>query len=155
VLAVLLRSRLSICVDQMYVGLSTRFWWETPKESYHSEVITVYSEHHTKPINTHSVGKMQSNLMLKQVLNINYHCGSGSDSRQRQRIFPLASVQTSSEAHPASCPVDTGGKARPGRDADHSPAYSAEVMAVAEQQVDSCPFYGGIVPLLQCLPEHF
>jgi hypothetical protein len=109
VLAVLLRSRLSICVDQMYLGLSTRFWWETPKEIYHSEVFTVYSEHHTKPINTHSAGKMQSNLILKQVLNINYHCGSESDSRQRQRIFPLASVQTSSEAHPASCPMDTGG----------------------------------------------
>jgi hypothetical protein len=35
-------------------------------------------------------------------------------------------VQTGSEAHPASCTMDTGGsfpgtKARPGRDADHSP----------------------------------
>jgi hypothetical protein len=35
-------------------------------------------------------------------------------------------VQTSSEAHPASCTVGPGGpfpegKARPGRDADHSP----------------------------------
>jgi hypothetical protein len=35
-------------------------------------------------------------------------------------------VQTGSEAHPASCPMGTGapfprGKARPGRDADHSP----------------------------------
>jgi hypothetical protein len=41
-------------------------------------------------------------------------------------------VQTSSEAHPASCPMGTGGpfpggKARPGRDADHSPTYSADV----------------------------
>jgi hypothetical protein len=41
-------------------------------------------------------------------------------------------VQTSSEAHPASCPMCTGGpfpgvKARPGRDADHSPPSSAEV----------------------------
>jgi hypothetical protein len=30
-------------------------------------------------------------------------------------------VQTGSEAHPASCPAGTGGKTRPGRDADHSP----------------------------------
>jgi hypothetical protein len=35
-------------------------------------------------------------------------------------------VQTGSGAHPASCPMGTGGpfpggKARPGRDADHSP----------------------------------
>jgi hypothetical protein len=37
-----------------------------------------------------------------------------------------------SGAHPASCPMGTGGsfpggKARPGRDADHSPPSSAEV----------------------------
>jgi hypothetical protein len=42
-------------------------------------------------------------------------------------------VQTGSEAHPASCPVGAGGpfpgsKARPRRDADHSPPVSAEVM---------------------------
>jgi hypothetical protein len=41
-------------------------------------------------------------------------------------------VQTGSGAHPASYPMDTGGflpggKARPGRDADHSPPSSAEV----------------------------
>jgi hypothetical protein len=41
-------------------------------------------------------------------------------------------VQTSSGAHPASCTMVTGssfpgGKARPGRDADHSPPSSAEV----------------------------
>jgi hypothetical protein len=42
-------------------------------------------------------------------------------------------VQTGSEAHPASCTMGTGspfpgGKARPGRDADHSPPPSAEVV---------------------------
>jgi hypothetical protein len=41
-------------------------------------------------------------------------------------------VQTGSGAHPASCTIGTGGpfpgsKARPGRDADHSPPSSAEV----------------------------
>jgi hypothetical protein len=41
-------------------------------------------------------------------------------------------VQTSSGAHPASCPMGTGVlspglKAQPGRDADHSPPSSAEV----------------------------
>jgi hypothetical protein len=41
-------------------------------------------------------------------------------------------VQTGSGANPASCTVGTGGpfpggKARPGRDADHSPPSSAEV----------------------------
>jgi hypothetical protein len=51
------------------------------------------------------------------------------DPRQGQRTFPLSSV---SRAHPASCPMGTGGpfpggKARSGRDADHSPPSSAEV----------------------------
>jgi hypothetical protein len=41
-------------------------------------------------------------------------------------------VQTGTEAHPASCIMGTGGpfpgrKARPGRDADHSPPSSADV----------------------------
>jgi hypothetical protein len=41
-------------------------------------------------------------------------------------------VQTGSEAHPAYCTMGTkgtfpGGKARSGRDADHSPPSSAEV----------------------------
>jgi hypothetical protein len=41
-------------------------------------------------------------------------------------------VQTGSGAHPASCTMGTGGpfpggKARLGRDADHSPPFSAEV----------------------------
>jgi hypothetical protein len=37
-------------------------------------------------------------------------------------------VQTGSGAHPAPCTVGTGGKARPGHDADHSPPSSAEVV---------------------------
>jgi hypothetical protein len=37
-------------------------------------------------------------------------------------------VRTGSGAHPASCTMGTGGKARPGRDADHSPPSSAEVV---------------------------
>jgi hypothetical protein len=41
--------------------------------------------------------------------------------------------QTGYEAHPASCTMGTegpfpGGKARPGRDGDHSPPPSAEVV---------------------------
>jgi hypothetical protein len=44
-----------------------------------------------------------------------------------------SSLQTGSGAHPASCTMGTGGpfpegKARPGRDADHSPPSSAEVV---------------------------
>jgi hypothetical protein len=49
------------------------------------------------------------------------------DSRQRKKDFSsILCVQNRSEAHPASCTMDTRGsspraKARPGRDADHSP----------------------------------
>jgi hypothetical protein len=44
-------------------------------------------------------------------------------------------VHTGSGAHPASCTMGTGGpfpggKARPGRDADHSPLSSADVVNV-------------------------
>jgi hypothetical protein len=47
-------------------------------------------------------------------------------------FFSSLCVQTGSGAHPASCTMGTGGpfpggKARPGRDADHSPLSSAEV----------------------------
>jgi hypothetical protein len=55
------------------------------------------------------------------------------DSWQRRNgFFSILCVQIGSETHPASCAVDTGGpfsvaKARPGRDADHSPLSSAEV----------------------------
>jgi hypothetical protein len=36
-------------------------------------------------------------------------------------------AQTGYAAHPASCTMGTGAKARPGRDADHSPPSSAQV----------------------------
>jgi hypothetical protein len=55
-------------------------------------------------------------------------------SRQRQADFSSnLYVQTGSGAHPASCPMGTGvpfpeGKARPGRESDHSPPSSAEVV---------------------------
>jgi hypothetical protein len=54
-------------------------------------------------------------------------------SPARAKGFPSSlCVQTGSGAHPASCTMGTGGpfpggKARPGRDADHSPPSSAEV----------------------------
>jgi hypothetical protein len=55
-----------------------------------------------------------------------------------KNFFSILCVQTGSGAHPAMCPMGTrgpfpGGKARPGRDADHSPRSSAEV--VNEQEL--------------------
>jgi hypothetical protein len=55
------------------------------------------------------------------------------DPRHRRKDFSSSlCVQTGSRAHPASCPMGTGGpfpraKARPGRDADHQLSSSAEV----------------------------
>jgi hypothetical protein len=51
----------------------------------------------------------------------------------KENLSSTLCVQIDSGAHPASCPMGTrgsfpGGKARPGRDADHSPPSSAEVM---------------------------
>jgi hypothetical protein len=48
-------------------------------------------------------------------------------------FFSILCIQTGSKAHPASCTMGTGGpfpggKARPGREADHSPPSSVEVV---------------------------
>jgi hypothetical protein len=51
----------------------------------------------------------------------------GFDPWQRQRIFLEPLHPHRLWAHPASCAMGTGGKARPGRDADHSLPSSAEV----------------------------
>jgi hypothetical protein len=51
--------------------------------------------------------------------------------RQDKTFSLLHSVQTGTQAHPASYPIGTGaispGVKRPGREADHSPPSSAEV----------------------------
>jgi hypothetical protein len=46
---------------------------------------------------------------------------------EEKRFSPSLCVQTSSDANSVSYPMGTGGKARPGFDADHSPPSSAEV----------------------------
>jgi hypothetical protein len=54
--------------------------------------------------------------------------------RQGKKDFSSSlCVQIGSGVHPASCLIGTegpfpGGNARPGRDADHSPPFSAEVV---------------------------
>jgi hypothetical protein len=58
--------------------------------------------------------------------------GRGSIPDRGRYFSSNLCVQTGSGAHPASCTVGTGGsfpggKARPGRDAGHSPPSSAEV----------------------------
>jgi hypothetical protein len=58
--------------------------------------------------------------------------GRGSIPDRDRRFSSSLCVQTGSGVHPAFYPMGTGGpfpggKARPGRDADHSPLSSAEV----------------------------
>jgi hypothetical protein len=58
--------------------------------------------------------------------------GVGSPAGAKDFSYSLF-VQTGSGAHPASCTMGTGGpfpggKAQPGRDADHSPPSRAEVL---------------------------
>jgi hypothetical protein len=64
-------------------------------------------------------------------LTMNWTTGVRSPTETEDFSSSLC-VQTGSGAHPASCPMGTGGpfpgsKARPGCDADHSPPSSAEV----------------------------
>jgi hypothetical protein len=70
-------------------------------------------------------------------MKINRYCITGWTIGVRspagaKDFYSSPCVQTGSGDHPASCPMGTGGpfpwgKARPGRDADHSPPSSAEV----------------------------
>jgi hypothetical protein len=66
-------------------------------------------------------------------------------------------VQTGSEAHPASCTMGTGGpfpgaKARPGRDADHSPhLVSRSRMSRSYTSSPPCP---SIVVLWDCFSRY-
>jgi hypothetical protein len=78
------------------------------------------------------VGQMSRVAQAVQCLTMDWTTGQPAfNSRQRQRIFPLASG-SGSGAHPASYPVGTkglfpGGEMRQGCDADHSPPSSAKV----------------------------
>jgi hypothetical protein len=72
------------------------------------------------------------------------------DPRERQKYFSSSlSVQTDSEAHPASYPMGTAGiflagKARLGRDADYSP-HIAPRSRMSRSYISSplCSLYGG------------
>jgi hypothetical protein len=69
-------------------------------------------------------------------------------------------VRTSSGAHPASYPMGTGGpfpsgKARPGRDADHSPPSSVEVKNKELYSSPRCRLHGGSGTALYSIYRYF
>jgi hypothetical protein len=53
--------------------------------------------------------------------------GSELESWYVEEFSLLVDVQTGSESHPASIPMDTAGIKRTGLEADHSPPTSTEV----------------------------
>jgi hypothetical protein len=80
-------------------------------------------------------------MRRSRVSSVSVVCDYGLDDRAIEVRSPAGvkdfssslCVQAGSEAHPASCTMGTGGpfpggKARPGRDVDHSPPSSAEVV---------------------------
>jgi hypothetical protein len=87
------------------------------------------------------VSKCTSTTNRSQVSSVSIVSDYGLDDRAIGVRSPAGAedfssslcVQTGSGAHPASCTMGTGGpfpggKARPGRDADHSPLSSAEIV---------------------------
>jgi hypothetical protein len=77
-------------------------------------------------------GKAGSSVSIVSSYGLDYRAIEVRSPAGAKDFSSILSVQTSSEAHPAPCTMGTGGpfpggKARPGRDADHSPPSSAEV----------------------------
>jgi hypothetical protein len=83
---------------------------------------------------------VEYNSVREPGCSVSIACGYGLDYRAIEVRSPAEAkafssnlcVQTGSGAHPASCAMGTGSpfpgaKARPGRDADHSPLSSTEV----------------------------
>jgi hypothetical protein len=79
-------------------------------------------------------------LLYSRGISVSIVSGYGLDYRAIEIWSPAGAedfscslcVQNGYGAHPASCPMGTGdpflgGKARPGRDADHSPLSGSEV----------------------------
>jgi hypothetical protein len=90
-------------------------------------MITSLDTHHFKYIIVNSRGA----AVVQAVLTTGWTIGVRSLTRAEDFYSSLC-VQTGSEVHPASYPMGTGGpfsggKARPGSDADHSPPSSAKV----------------------------
>jgi hypothetical protein len=87
--------------------------------------------HQTRAVNAKNLSYYKYNgKNYKQGSSVSKISEYGLDDRFLRETENLSSnlcVQTGSGAHPASCTMGTEGKARPGRDADHSPPSSAEV----------------------------
>jgi hypothetical protein len=92
-------------------------------------VLSKFSYIHTFSLDTTPIRAGVGQLVL--CLTTDWTAGVRSPTEAENFYFSLC-VQTGSGAHPASYTVGTGGcfpggKARPGREADHSPPSSAEV----------------------------
>jgi hypothetical protein len=86
---------------------------------YVDDILIVYNSKHRSRV---SSGSIVSDYGLNdRAIGVRSPAGA-------KESFSILCVQTGSGAHPASCTMSTGGKAQPGRDSDHSPPSSAEVV---------------------------
>jgi hypothetical protein len=83
----------------------------------HSEELHIFTLHHLRV-------SRGSSVSIVSDYGLDYR-GSIPDRGRGFFLSPLRPDRL--WAHPASYPMDTGGKARPGRDADHSPSSGVEV----------------------------
>jgi hypothetical protein len=95
---------------------------------------SVLQKHHSRDItlNTHDIPWASSSVSLVSDCILYDRATEVRSPAEAKDFFLYLCVQTGSEAHPASCTMGTrgpfpGAKARPGRDADYSLSYSAEV----------------------------
>jgi hypothetical protein len=82
---------------------------------------------------TYATGEPVSSVSIVSDYGLDYRAIGVRSPAGTKDFSSILCVQTGSGAHPASCTMGTGGrfpwgKARPGRDADHSPPSSAEVV---------------------------
>jgi hypothetical protein len=111
------------------VSIPVRFWKDP---GYISAQETVYLIE-VFPNFTQSLGEPGSSVSIVSDYGLDDRAIRVRSPAGAKDFSSILCVQTGSGAHPASCTMGTGGpypggKARLGRDADHSPPSSAEVV---------------------------
>jgi hypothetical protein len=124
-------------IEEKYlkVELAINELYEQFKVNLETESDSIYSDNESVS-DGHMRGIYPLNRELGQLSQYSVWLRAGRprfDPLQRGKDFSsILCIQTGSGAHPASCTMGTGSpfpgaKARPGRDADHSPPSSTEV----------------------------
>jgi hypothetical protein len=93
------------------------------------------------------LGEQGSSVSIVSCYGLDYRAIEVRSPAEANNFLSILYVQTGSEAHPACCPMGTGGrfpgaKARPVHDADHSPPPSAEELYILSPQAPSWSVVG-------------